>query len=41
MPYNKPDIIIHANEKGTCMLIDLAISGDKNSIKKGAEKIRK
>ena len=25
---NKPDIIICDNEKGTCMLIDVAISGD-------------
>ena len=24
---NKPDIIIHENEKGTCMLIDVVISG--------------
>ena len=31
---NKPDIIIHDNEKGTCMLIDVAISGDRNVIKK-------
>jgi len=27
---NKPDIIIGDNEKGTCMLIDVAISGDRN-----------
>ena len=26
IPNNKPDIIIHNNEKGTCMLIDIAIS---------------
>ena len=26
---NKPDIIICDNEKGTCLLIDVAISGDK------------
>ena len=31
---NKPDIIISDNEKGTCMLIDVAISGDRNVIKK-------
>jgi hypothetical protein len=31
---NKADIIIHDNEKGTCMLIDTAISGDRNVIKK-------
>jgi hypothetical protein len=29
-PNNKPDIIIRDNEKGTCMLIDIAISGDRN-----------
>jgi hypothetical protein len=39
MPNNKPDIIICVNEKGTCMLIDVAISGDRNVIKKEAEKI--
>jgi len=27
---NKPDIIIRDNEKVTCMLIDVAISGDTN-----------
>jgi len=27
-------IIIIINEKGTCMLIDVAISGDRNVIKK-------
>ena len=31
---NKPDIKILDNEKGTCMLIDVAISGDRNVIKK-------
>ena len=36
IPINKPDIIIHDNEKGTCMLIDVAISGDRNVIKKEA-----
>jgi len=41
IPSNKPDIIIHDNEKGTCMLIDIAISGDRNMIKKEAEKILK
>ena len=35
---NKSDIIIRDNEKGTCMLIDVAISGDRNVIKKEAEK---
>jgi len=38
---NKPDIIIRDNEKGTCMLIDVAISGDRNVIKKEAEKTLK
>jgi len=41
IPNNKPDIIICDNEKGTCMLINLAISGDRNVIKKEAEKILK
>jgi hypothetical protein len=31
---NKTDIIILDNERGTCMLIDVAISGDRNVIKK-------
>jgi len=35
IPNNKPDIICH-NEKGTCMLTDVAISGDRNVIKKEA-----
>jgi hypothetical protein len=38
---NKPDNIIRDNEKGICMLIDVAISGDRNMIKKEAEKILK
>jgi len=38
---NKPDIIIRDNEKRTRMLIDVAISGDRNVIKKEAEKILK
>jgi len=33
---NKPDIIIRDNEKGTCMLIDVAKSGDRNVIIKGS-----
>jgi len=41
IPSNKPDIIIRDNEKGTCMLIDVAISGDRNVIKKEAENILK
>ena len=36
IPNNKPDIIIHDNEKGTCMLIDAAILGDRNVVKKGS-----
>jgi hypothetical protein len=39
IPNNKPDIIIRDNEKGTCRLIDVAISGDRNVIKKEADKI--
>jgi len=41
IPNNKPDIIIRDNEKGTCMLIVVAISGDRNVIKKEAEKTLK
>ena len=41
IPNNKPDVIIRDNEKGTCMLIDVAISGDRNVIKKEAGKILK
>jgi len=41
IPNNKPNIIIRVNEKGTCMLTDVAISGDRNVIKKEAEKILK
>jgi hypothetical protein len=41
IPNNKPDIIIWDNEKGTCMLTDIAIPGDRNVIKKEAEKILK
>jgi len=41
IPSNKPDIIIHVNQKGTCMLIDVAISGERNVIKKETEKILK
>jgi hypothetical protein len=40
IPNSKPDII-RGNEKGTCMLIDVANSGDRNVIKKEAEKILK
>jgi hypothetical protein len=41
IPSTKPDIIIRDTENGTCMLIDVAISGDRNVIKKEAEKILK
>jgi hypothetical protein len=41
IPNNKPYIIIRDNEKRTCMLIDFAISGKRNVIKKEAEKILK
>ena len=39
IPNNKPHIIIRDNEK--CMLTDVAIPGDRNVIKKEAEKISK
>jgi hypothetical protein len=35
---NKPDIIIRDNKRGTCMSIDVAISGDRNVIEKEADK---
>jgi len=38
---NTPDIIIRDNKKRTCILIDVAISGDRNVIKKEAEKFLK
>jgi len=41
IPNNKPDIITRNNEKGACMLIDVAVSRDGNVIKKEAEKILK
>jgi len=41
IPNKKPDIIIRGNEKGTRMLIDVAISGDRHVIKKEAEEILK
>jgi hypothetical protein len=37
----KVGILIRDNEKGTCMLIDVAIPGDRNVIQKEAEKILK
>ena len=41
IPNNKPDIIIHDNKQGTCMLIDVAIPGDRNVVKRDAERILK
>jgi hypothetical protein len=41
IPNNKPDITIRDNENGTCMLINVAISGDRNVIKKETENILK
>jgi len=42
IPNNKLDIISRDNENGTCMLTDVAISGDRNVIKKKeTEKILK
>jgi hypothetical protein len=40
-PNNKPDVKIRDNEKRTCMLIDVAIPGDINVIKKEVKKILK
>ena len=37
IPNNKPGIIIRDNEKGTCILIDVAIPGDRNVIKRSRE----
>jgi hypothetical protein len=39
IPNNKPYIIIWNSEERTCMLLDVAILGDRNMIKKEAEKI--
>jgi len=36
---NKPDIIIRDNGKGTCLLIDAAVPGYRNVLKKEAVKI--
>ena len=41
IPNNKPDIIIHDNERGSCLLIDVTISGYRNVIKKETKKILK
>ena len=39
--HNKPDIIKRDNKKETCVLINIVIPGDRNVIKKEAEKILK
>jgi hypothetical protein len=39
IPNNKPDIVIGDYKKGTCMLIDVAIPGDRNVIQREAENI--
>ena len=41
IPINKADIIIRDNEKETCLLMDAAISGDRNVINRDAKKIPK
>jgi urocanate hydratase len=41
IPNHKPDIIIRDNEEGTGMFIDVAISGDRNVIRKEGQKIIK
>jgi hypothetical protein len=41
IPKNKPVITIRENEEGTRMLVDTAISGERNVIKKEAEKVLK
>jgi hypothetical protein len=41
IPNKKPEIIIHDNEKETCVLIDVTIPGGRNVIQKEVEKILK
>jgi len=41
IPNNKLNVIFRGNEKGTYMLIDVVISGDRNVIEKEADKILK
>jgi hypothetical protein len=36
---NKLDIIVRDDKQGTCMLIDAAVPGDRNVIKREVEKI--
>jgi hypothetical protein len=38
IPIKRPGIIIRDNEKRTCMLIDVAIPGERNVIKKEVDK---
>jgi hypothetical protein len=37
IPNTKPDIIIFDNVKGTCLLIDTALSGDRNVVRGEAD----
>ena len=39
IPNNKPDTILRNTKKGTRVLTDVAIYGDRNVIKKEAEKV--
>jgi len=39
IPNDKPDVIIHDDKQQTCLLVDVLIPGDRNVIKKEAEKI--
>jgi hypothetical protein len=41
IPSNKRDVVIRDNKQRICMLIDVAIPGDRNVIKKEAEKVLK
>jgi hypothetical protein len=41
IPNNKPNITIHDNVTETCVLVDGADSGERNVIKKDAEKFLK
>ena len=40
-PHNKPEIIIRDYEKSICLLTGIAVSGDRNVIKKDTEMISK
>jgi hypothetical protein len=39
IPIKEPDIIIRNNEEGSCVVLDVAISGNRNIIKREAKKI--